>query len=204
VVVVRIKLRGSTVALRKYASKIREAGSDGVLRRFSDNMAEEALDLIAEGFKTETNPYGIKWRPKVFGDGRQVLVGNTTRLRRGWHRKFVGANGFIVAPSVEYAKYQQEGTGLFGPRHEKIKPKKFGVLGFYAEGYVSMAAASRVRSQGGNKAVRKMKGSTLYFRSVRGAPQRLMFPNTKALPTRWKRSLNEASNEFWTAYFRKK
>ncbi len=220
------RISGSTAGLRKYAKKLREVGSDTTLRHLSDNLAEEALDLIAEGFATETDPDGNKWKDKVFPDGRQILVGNTTRLRRGWHRKYIAATGFILAPSVNYAKHQQEGTGLYGPHHHKIVPKEKKCLAFYAHGYVTKAAANRVRysaaagyrgkagqsvqsrmsamKRAGNRAVSQMKGSTVLYRSVKGAPPRRMIPSGKKLPAKWQRRMQACAHEFFTAYFAKK
>jgi hypothetical protein len=199
---VKVNLRGSTLSLRRYASKLRAVGSDTVLRRFADNLAEEGLDLIAEGFSTETNPYGARWRRKVFADGRQVLVGNTTRLRRGWHRKYIAANGFALAPSVNYAKYHQRGIGIYGPSRSRIEPIRAKALSFTVQRAVAHKSNAIVSVGRGRS--HAWKSQRVFFMSVEGAPPRLMFPVTKTLPQRWKRGFNSASKEFWTAYFAKK
>lgn len=98
-------------ALDRMIRKVERAGSSQALRTLSNNLAEEVIELIGEGFERETDPYGKAWAPKRFPDGRQVLVGKTARLRRGWHRKSVGPSGFTIAPSVKYARYQQHGRG---------------------------------------------------------------------------------------------
>lgn len=197
----KFKLSGSTSGLRKYAEKLRAAGSDTVLRRLSDNIAEEGLSLIEEAFATETSPDGDKWAPKVFSDGRQVLVGSTTRLRRGWHRKYISAGGFALAPSVTYAKYQF-GTGIYGPRHAPIRPTSAKALSFKvqtARSYKSGAVVSVGRGRGHN-----WKSSRVFFSSVKGAPPRRMIPAGKRLPEKWQRAFRAAAHDFWQSYFAKR
>lgn len=102
-------LTGDFAKLDGWAKRIGDAGGAAKLKELSENLAEEALELVAEGFEKETDPYGKKWKRKRFPDGRQVLGGQTARLRRGWHRKSVTAQGFQIAPAVNYAKYAQNG-----------------------------------------------------------------------------------------------
>jgi len=70
--------------------------------------AEEILGLIQDGFRAQADPYGQAWAPKKIPDGRSILVGETTRLRRGWHTERVGKKGFVVASSVKYASAHQD------------------------------------------------------------------------------------------------
>jgi hypothetical protein len=98
-------------SLERWARKVEKAGSTAGLQSLAANLCEEAIELVAEGFERETDPYGKAWARKRFPDGRQVLVGNTARLRRGWHRKSVSSGGFTIAPSVKYARYAQHGRG---------------------------------------------------------------------------------------------
>lgn len=71
-------------------------------------VAEEALDLVKEGFAKQTDPYGDRWKEKKVDDGRSILVGKTTRLRLGWHTVKKGNGKWTVAPSVEYAAAHQD------------------------------------------------------------------------------------------------
>ena len=104
-------LTGDFAKLEGWAKRIGDAGGAAKLKELSQNLADEALELVAEGFEKETDPYGKTWARKRFPDGRQVLVGKTARLRRGWHPKSVTAQGFQIAPAVNYAKYHQNGRG---------------------------------------------------------------------------------------------
>lgn len=70
--------------------------------------AEELLGKVQDGFRDQKDPYGQPWAPKKVPDGRAILVGETTRLRRGWHTERVGKKGFVIAPSVVYASAHQD------------------------------------------------------------------------------------------------
>lgn len=103
-------LRGDFAKLKSWTRKIEGASRSKALKDLADNLAEEALDLVAEGFANESDPYGKRWKAKKKPDGRSVLVGKTARLRRGWHRKRVSSKGFRIGPAVDYAQYHQEST----------------------------------------------------------------------------------------------
>lgn len=82
----------------------------GLLDQMSKQMAEEAIGLIADGFRGQHDPYGRKWKPKKAADGRNTLVGKTARLRNGWHVTRSSRGGFTVSPSVNYAVHHQFGA----------------------------------------------------------------------------------------------
>ena len=71
-------------------------------------LAEEVLDLIKEGFATESAPDGSGWAPKV-GGGR-ILAGPTGNLKGGWHLKALSGDALTVGPSVWYAAVHQGGA----------------------------------------------------------------------------------------------
>lgn len=70
-------------------------------------MAEEMVTLVKDGFRSETDPYGNRWKPKQEPDGRKTLSGETSRLKGGWHVRRTNKGGFTVAPSVTYAAHHQ-------------------------------------------------------------------------------------------------
>lgn len=150
----------------------------GILDLVATSLAEEAIGLIKDGFRTQTNPYGEPWAPKVFPDGRGVLSGKTSRLKSGWKVVRQDAEEVRVSPSVEYARYHQQGTGIYGPRKREIRPTK--------------ARALRIPTPDG----------PIFRKSVRGAPQRLMVPTEdRGLPSRWSEQLNEAATDAFAAIF---
>ena len=74
----------------------------------SEQVAEEALALVNEGFAKQTDPYGKAWQEKKVDDGRSILVGKTTRLRRGWHKVKISESKWAIHPSVTYAAAHQD------------------------------------------------------------------------------------------------
>lgn len=62
---------------------------------------------------------------------------NTGRLRSSVTHDISVIGGHIVGrvgTNVDYALYVHEGTGLFGPKHQLIRPKSAKVLRFNAKG----------------------------------------------------------------------
>jgi phage gpG-like protein len=170
-----IKFTGDFKKLQKWADRL--DGSDDVLERAARNMADEALDLIVEGFKSATDPYGKKWATLKLRSGR--ALSDTGRLRSSWHRKRVDRRGFTIAAGVQYARYHQHGTGIYGPRKTPIKPKRGKALAFSVRG-------------GGRHVVR----------SVKGSPARRMIPVGGRLPAKWRTRLIEAAEDVFIDHFR--
>jgi phage gpG-like protein len=105
-----------------------------ILRRVSQNLAEETVDLIKQGFRDQKDPYGHAWKPKKAQDGRMTLSGPTSRLKGGWHIKQVSDSGFIVAPSVTYADYHQQG-GRHLPRRMMVPDAGIGLPSGWKRAY---------------------------------------------------------------------
>ncbi len=169
--------------LERWAKQVEQAGKTKILVELNKVLAEEVIDLVAEGFSRQTDPYGKRWKGKAIPDGRAVLTGRTSRLRNGWKRSRLSAAGFTITPSVRYAGYHQTGTGIHGPSGQPIRPKRAKALSFKA---------------GGN---RKSKAGKFFARSVKGAPARKMVPDDGALPARWRSRLIAASTEFMRGRF---
>jgi hypothetical protein len=96
--------------LKALRNALRDPGP--MLDNLGKNLAEEAVDLVIQGFQAQANPYREPWAPKKMPDGRAILTGKTSRLRRGWNRpaKKIGRYKWRIAPSVDYATYHQRGT----------------------------------------------------------------------------------------------
>lgn len=107
------------------------------MRAVSINQAEEAVDLIKQGFNegTGTDPYGQRWKKRKRETrrtrGRKVLSGETSRLKGGWKVTQVRADGFEVSASVTYATPHQSPRrgrrGLKRPRRMMIPSEKKGM-----------------------------------------------------------------------------
>src|SRR5690606_3991065 len=72
------------------------------------SLAEESINLVKDGFRTETDPYGAKWVPKKRPDGRKTLSGKTSRLKTGWKIVRQTRGEIRVSPSVNYAAAHQD------------------------------------------------------------------------------------------------
>jgi phage gpG-like protein len=146
--------------------------TDAILDLVSTSVAEEAISLIKDGFRTETDPYGRKWEKKKFPDGRKTLSGKTSRLKNGWHVARRTTSEIVIAPGVAYAEFHQSGTGIHGKHNARVIPTK----------------AKALRFMGPN--------GPIFARSVQGVRRRMMVPDkTLGLPSKWEQALNEAATD---------
>lgn len=125
-----LTIKGDFAALTEIGDKLR--GPRQLLQQCSKAMAEETVDLVKEGFRTETDPYGDPWAPKARDDGRKVLSGKTSRLKTGWKVETTTDGFYDVSASVEYAEYHQSprkrtvrrADGRFGRGNGRLKRPK--------------------------------------------------------------------------------
>ena len=168
-----IKFAGDFQELDRFAGKLAAAGAGGPLRTIGEQLAEEAISLIRDGFQQSADPYGKAWAPLVIRAGRPLQ--DSGGLKASWHRTEADAGGFTVESGKQYAIYHQGGTGIYGPRKTRIKPVK--------------ARALRIPGVG-------------FFRSVAGTPKRLMVPEAGRLPPRWRKQFVETALEVLSEIFR--
>jgi hypothetical protein len=168
----KIRFTGDFGALDRFRKKIEQAPK--ALVTVNEQLAEEALSLIREGFETSTDPYGDAWAPLVLREGRPLE--DTGGLKAAWFRRSVTASGFSVANAKTYASHHQDGTGIYGPRGERIKPVRAKVL--------------------------KLGKTGMVARSVRGTPKRRMVPVNGRLPDKWKQRFRDTAQEVLTEIFR--
>lgn len=144
-----------------------------ILDAVSGSVAEEALNLIAEGFRKEADPFGRKWAAKKFPDGRKVLSGKTNRLKSGWHITRQTRDRIVIAPAVDYAEVHQGGSGIHGPKKKRIEAKNAKALRFPGP-----------------------RGKAVFAKSVEGVVPRKMVPDeNEGLPPAWEKRLNEAATD---------
>lgn len=105
------RLRGDFAKLEKLKKKVAKIGDQSLQRVIVDNLAQEALTLIAENFRRESDPYGVRWRPKRYPDGRSILVRHG-RLRNSFTVTDRTPTRFRIGSAVGYAGYHQTGTRL--------------------------------------------------------------------------------------------
>lgn len=101
-----VTIRGDFRKLKGWKEALKKAPE--VMTPISKVGAEELLGFVQDGFRAQADPYGVPWPAKKVDDGRAILVGKTTRLRRGWHIVAARKNRFVIAPSVDYAAAHQD------------------------------------------------------------------------------------------------
>lgn len=97
-----------TAGLDQLIRKLQRASDPAVLRSIMAVVAEEAIDLVKEGFDKERDPYGAKWQPLKRRAGR--ILQDTGRLKASWHRRSVTATRAVIGSAAGYAKFHQFGT----------------------------------------------------------------------------------------------
>jgi phage gpG-like protein len=159
------------------------AHPEAALARTAEAMADEALNLINEGFQGETDPYGKPWAPLVLRSGK--ILQDRGGMAASWHRSRANKFGFRVRSGKTYASFHQDGTGIYGPKKQPIRPVSGKALAFKFQS-ATLAFGKRGKRLKRSKAIM----SQVVVRSVKGAPARKMVPDAgKPLPLHWKQRL---------------
>lgn len=131
------------------------------------NLQNELISIVVrEAFRRCAR---VESRAKVLISGEMVNV-RTGRLRSsirsvigisrdGTHVSVVGR----VGTNVKYGRYLHQGTGIYGPRHQRIRPVRARVLAFPGEGgeMVFRASVAGVRPRPFlRRALRETAGGT--------------------------------------------
>jgi hypothetical protein len=95
-----------TPELRELVRKLEHP--DKLLEQVSMSLAEESIDLVKQGFRDQSDPYGTPWPPKKVPDQRAILTGRTGRMRNSFHRRELSADGFAIESGVVYSRYHQD------------------------------------------------------------------------------------------------
>lgn len=156
---------------------------DAILDLVSTSLAEESIGLIKDGFRTETDPYGQKWKPKKRPDGRKTLSGKTSRLKGGWKIVRQDRHEVRVSPSVNYAAAHQD-------------PQPRVRLGDRE----ALRRAARGVEVGRRR--RQLFDSEFVGPAQLKRPRRMMVPDdARGLPPKWEKTLNEAATDAFAAIF---
>lgn len=81
--------------------------SQRFLEKLSSQLQADALKLVADGFREESDPEGNRWAP-IKRPGK--ILQKTGRLRASWSPEATSSGGFSLKSNVEYAEYHQYGT----------------------------------------------------------------------------------------------
>lgn len=164
----QLKLSGDFRKLEKFARNVATLPEQMTTLRVA--LLEEALDLVREGFETSTNPYGERWADLKVRAGQPL---RDTGGLSNWQRR-----GFYIEPTKDYAGYHQDGTGIYGPHHQRIVPVQARALRFPGPGGV------------------------IFARSVEGVPRRRMVPDPGPLPSRWRERFIATTHEVLSQHFK--
>lgn len=147
------------------------------------SMAEEAISLVKDGFRSETAPDGTKWAPKRRPDGRKVLSGRTSRLKTHWYHE-VTPDGIMVESGVEYSKYHQDPL----PRTRLSAEESM------------RRSLSRGLTQ---KQLRRQRtfDSSFIGPARLSRPRRAMVPVGHSLPAKWEKAFEEAASDAFATIF---
>lgn len=154
-------LDGDFGALTAFGNRIEALGSPATMREVAKAIADEGLNLVQVGFSEQRDPYGPAWAPKKFDDGRKILRGTSGRLERSFVRLYAGPDAAIIGSKAREAIFAQSGTGIYGPRKQRITPKNGRFLRF------------------------KAGGQWVFARSVEGSRQRMMMPSPRRNSIYW-------------------
>lgn len=102
-----ISLTGDFAALNAIVTQLEEAPE--ALLAANENMAEESIDLVRQGWRKQRAPDGKKWKVKVRPDGRAILV-RTGTLRNSFAVTRVDLTGFTITGTANYGGFHQSGT----------------------------------------------------------------------------------------------
>jgi phage gpG-like protein len=102
------------VALPPLIRKFAELASGRTLTIISQNLAEEAIDLVKQGFAAEKDPFGNPWAPLKSRQGK--ILQDTARLKNSFTRGAANAAGFRFGSNVAYGTFHQTGTSRMPKR----------------------------------------------------------------------------------------
>lgn len=93
--------------MAEWAKRFEDLASPQFKGALTKEMSKDSLDFIQEGFRTESTPYGMKWRPKKIPNGQQILVEKDKMRRR--FRARVGLGSFAIGSDTPYTNRHQYG-----------------------------------------------------------------------------------------------
>lgn len=169
-------LTGDFSELDELVRKLQDIESGQARRDLVQNLAEESIELVHQGFEQSKDPYGNAWAGLEARDGKPLL--DTGALRNSWHVVSFDDTSFKIAAGVWYAGVHQ--TGI------TITPR---------EGTWDTPRGPRPRML-----VFTAYGRTVFAKEVT-IPARRMVPDSGDLSDQWRSALEETSIEFLEAFF---
>lgn len=161
-------LTGDLDALTDFGEAIGQIGGPSAQAALGRALGDEAVKMTELGFARQQDPYGVPWPNKFHPDGRKTLDGATHKLAKSFSVRASGAWGAIIGSNLSRSRFQQSGTGLYGPRRSRIRSTSGKVMAFRGAG-----------------------GGMVFTRSTRGQQQRRLVP-VQGIPSPfWNRALRK-------------
>lgn len=167
---------GDFAKLAGFVDRVKKAPE--VLKSVNVQLAEETIELIVDDISRHRDPYGKPHPKPLLRDGNPLE--ETGALKSSWFRKAVSAASYTISNARVYAHWLQSGTGLYGPRKQRIRPKK-------------------ARWNERERKALKLPGP-MFRSSVAGIKPRRMVPD-RGLPEDWRARLEETALETLDDYF---
>lgn len=163
----RLSIGGDDTQWRRMVRGVQTLTDPGALARLVYKpVGEKARSLVLLGIRQGKDPYGAPHPAPLLRSG--LPLNDTGLLRASVHMVY-GRSGCAVTFGAKYSGYLQGGTGLYGPRRERIKPVR----------------AKRLAWTSG--------GQRYSAPSVRGLKPRRMVPDTNRPSPTWERKLRQAA-----------
>jgi len=112
----KISLTGNKGVIAKFQGRLMRLPTVGA-RMVNEQLAEEALMLVADGFTHERAPSGRRWKAITYRNG--MILDDTGALKRGWQNatRTVTVRGFRIANhDVPYVNVHQKGIRVAARR----------------------------------------------------------------------------------------
>lgn len=126
-------VRGDFAGLRRLQVALGEAAKGETRRELAKALADEARDLVDEGFASGTAPDGTPWKalhPTLSRSGQPL---RDTRHLQGSFTTRVTNAGFVIGTNVRYAVTHQEGRTITPKRAPALRWKVRGGKWFSAQ-----------------------------------------------------------------------
>lgn len=102
-----LTVAGDFGVLKKLVAQVSQLAGGQAVRELATVLAEEAHELVDEGFAGSHAPDGSPWAPLKVRAGQPLR--DTGRLQRSF-TKSVSSTGFIIRFSAAYGGFHQGGT----------------------------------------------------------------------------------------------
>lgn len=115
----------SAMGLGQLRERLARLDSSELRLRMATNLAEEARTQVANGFRSERDPYGTPWKRLLHREGR--ILRDTGRMAASVATS-ASQKGFRIDIPVVYAATHQYGTSRV-PQRQMIPMESTGGLG---------------------------------------------------------------------------